>query len=53
MKFKNFPNEKSNNFKNLTYYDFDIGLEHTYKIDGHLSEVGHSYIADELSKILK
>ncbi len=53
MKFKNFPNEKSNNFKNLTYYDFDVGLEHTYKIDGHLSKVGHSYVADELSKILK
>ncbi len=53
MKFKNFPNEKSNDFKNLTYYDFDIGLKYTYKIDGHLSDVGHRYVAKELYKILK
>ncbi len=53
MKFKNFPNEKSNDFKNLTYYDFDIGQKYTYKIDGHLSDVGHRYVAKELYKILK
>ena len=53
MKFFNFPKGKSNNFNNLNYYDVDIGEKHTFRIDGHLSDLGHKYVAEELYKILK
>ena len=53
MKFFNFPKGKSNNFHNLNYYDFDIGEKYTFRVDGHLSDLGHKYVAEELYKILK
>tara|TARA_Y100000591_G_C21823047_1_gene694829 strand:- start:749 stop:1729 length:981 start_codon:yes stop_codon:yes gene_type:complete len=53
MKFFNFPKGKSNNFENLNYYDFDLGEKYTFRVDGHLSAVGHKYVAEELYKILK
>ena len=53
MKFFNFPKGKSNNFYNLNYYDFDIGEKYTFRVDGHLSDLGHKYVAEELYKILK
>jgi len=53
MKFFNFPKGKANNFKNLNYHDFDIGEKYTFRVDGHLSNLGHKYVAEELYKILK
>ena len=53
MKFLNFPIGKSKKFNNLNYYDFDIGERYTFRIDGHLNERGHNYIAEELYKIIK
>ena len=53
MKFLNFPSAKSKKFNNLNYYDFDIGERYTFRIDGHLNERGHNYIAEELYKIIK
>ena len=53
MKFFNFPKGKSNNFNNLNYHDFDIGEKYTFTVDGHLSNLGHRYVAEELYKILK
>ena len=53
MKFFNFPHGKSKNFKNLYYYDLDIGEKYTFRIDGHLNNIGHNFIAEELYKILK
>ncbi len=52
MKFFNFPKGKSKNFKDLVYYDFDIGEDYTFKIDGHLNYKGHKYVADKLYKVL-
>ena len=53
MKFFNFPQGKSKNIENLHYYDLDIGEKYTFRIDGHLNEIGHDFIAEELYKILK
>ena len=52
MKFGNFPSEKSDEIKNLEFADFDLGEEHFFHIDGHLSTYGHEIIAEKLSKIL-
>ena len=38
--------------KNLEFADFDLGEEHFFHIDGHLSTYGHEIIAEKLSKIL-
>ena len=52
MKFGNFPSKKSDVIKNLHYADFDLGEEHFFQIDGHLTKYGHKIIAEKLSKLL-
>ena len=52
MKFGNFPSKKSDLIKNLQFADFDLGEEHFFKIDGHLTKFGHKVIAEKLSEIL-
>ena len=52
IKFGNFPSKKSDVIKNLEFADFDLGKEHFFPIDGHLSTYGHEIIAEKLSKIL-
>tara|TARA_Y100000590_G_scaffold410026_1_gene502727 strand:+ start:2693 stop:3664 length:972 start_codon:yes stop_codon:yes gene_type:complete len=52
MKFKNFPNEQSKKIKNLYYQDLNLGEEHFYQIDGHLTAYGHNYIAEKLNEFL-
>ena len=52
MKFGNFPSKKSDEIKNLLYADFDLGEEHFFQIDGHLTNYGHKIVAEKLSKLL-
>ena len=52
MKFFNFPKGKSEIMDNVYFLDMNIGEEYFFKIDGHLSSYGHSFVADELSKNL-
>ena len=52
MKFGNFPSQKSEVIKNLEFVDLNLGEEHFFKIDGHLTAYGHRVIAEELSKII-
>ena len=52
MKFGNFQSKKSDVIKNLHYADFDLGEEHFFQIDGHLTKYGHKIIAEKLSKLL-
>ena len=52
MKFKNFPSKKSDQIENVEFTDLDLGEEHFFQIDGHLSTFGHEIIAEKLSKIL-
>ncbi len=52
MKFHNFPNGKSQVIKNVEFLDLDIGEEYYFKVDGHLNIKGHSFVADEISKVL-
>ena len=53
MKFFNFPKGKSKKMDNVYFIDMNIGEEYFFKIDGHLSSYGHSFVADELFKNLK
>ncbi len=52
MKFFNFPKGKSKKMDNVYFIDMNIGEEYFFKIDGHLSSYGHSFVADELFKNL-
>ena len=52
MKFGNFPSKKSDIIKNLEFADLDLGEEHFFQIDGHLSKYGHKIVAEKLSKLL-
>jgi len=52
MKFYNFPKGKSNEMDNVYFLGLNMGEEHFFKIDGHLSSYGHSIVAQEISKIL-
>ena len=52
MKFRNFPSKKSDIIKNLNYVDFDLGEEHFFQIDGHLTKLGHMVLGEKLSKFL-
>ena len=52
MKFFNFPKGKSKKMDNVYFLDMNVGEEYFFKIDGHLSSYGHSFVADEISKKL-
>ena len=52
MKFLNFPKRKSEIMVTVYFLDMNIGEEYFFKIAGHLSSYGHSFVADELSKNL-
>ena len=52
MKFFNFPNGKSDKMDNVHFLNMDMGEEYFFKIDGHLSPYGHSFVAEEISKNL-
>ena len=52
MKFFNFPKGKSKKMNNVYFLDINVGEEYFFKIDGHLSSYGHSFVADEISKKL-
>ena len=52
MKFENFPSKKSEQIENLEFTDLDLGEEHFFHIDGHLSTYGHKIVAEKLSEIL-
>ena len=53
MKFYNFPEGRSKQIKNVNFLNINMGEEYFFKIDGHLTVDGHSFIAQKLSKILK
>ncbi len=52
MKFFNFPKGKSNKMDNVHFLDINMGEEFFFKIDGHLTHYGHSFIAKEISRQL-
>ena len=52
MKFFNFPNGQSEEMENVYFLDMDMGEEYFFRIDGHLSAYGHSFVSEELSKII-
>jgi len=53
QEFNNFPSGKSEIFDNLEYIDLDIekNSENFYLIDGHLNSIGHTRVANKLSKL--
>ena len=53
MKFYNFPEGPSENYKNVSFINENMGEEFFFNIDGHLTANGHSFITRKLSKILK
>lgn len=53
MKFYNFPEGRSKQIKNVNFLNINMGEEYFFKIDGHLTVDGHSFIAEKLSKILR
>jgi len=53
MKFKNFAKKEPNKINNLYFHDLDLGEEHFYPIDGHLTKYGHRVIATKLYNFLK
>ena len=52
MKFYNFPKGQSDIMENVYFLGLNMGEEHFFKIDGHLSPFGHSVVAKEISKVL-
>ena len=52
MRFFNFPKGKSNKMDNVHFLDINMGEEFFFKIDGHLTPYGHSFIAKEISRQL-
>ena len=52
MKFYNFPEGPSEEYKNINFLNINMGEEFFFNIDGHLNAKGHSFIAAKLSKIL-
>ena len=53
IKFKNFPSKKYKALSNFQFVDLNLGEEHFYQIDGHLTKYGHEVVAKKLSKVLK
>ena len=53
LNFYNFPNEKISNLNDIIFLNMEIENKHYFKIDGHLNKLGHKFVANELSKVIK
>ena len=52
MFFYDFPNGKSSEMDNVTFYDVNLNESDFFHIDGHLNNQGHKNIAARLIKII-
>jgi len=51
--FYNYPFGRHKELKNVYFVDLNLKKEHFFRVDGHLNENGHHYVANKLSTFIK
>ena len=51
-RFRNFPSGADRQLPNVRFADLEVGREHFYSLDDHLTPAGHRYVAGKLATLV-